>query len=70
MKTIKGRFQDLGKKIDSEEDFANNLEREVIEWNGQKKLVKRDTELEDAGRTNEQISIELSDELREIEECI
>jgi hypothetical protein len=65
---VKTGFEVLGQKIEEEEKLSNDLEKEIIEWNAQKKLTKRDEELEDAEYTIQEINFEVGDEIREIED--
>lgn len=51
-------------------DLADKLESEIIEWDAQKKLYRRDEELEQAGQTNEQILSIAADEMEEVQEII
>ena len=47
LQTLKGEVDDATQKVEQCEGLVNKLENEIIEWDAQKKLCRRDEELEE-----------------------
>ena len=59
MNQIKKQLSDLEKKAEESDGLALKLENEIIEWNGVKKLIRRDEELFEA----EKIAFDFKEEV-------
>jgi|TARA_B110001450_G_C17567011_1_gene459220 paraquat-inducible protein B len=47
LQTLKSEVDDATQKVEQCEGLVNKLENEIIEWDAQKKLCRRDEELEE-----------------------
>jgi phage shock protein A len=47
LQTLKSEVDDATQKVEQCEGLVNKLENEIIEWDSQKKLCRRDEELEE-----------------------
>lgn len=44
---LKDKVNIAQENVEESENLVSNLEKEILEWNAQKKLAKRDQELEE-----------------------
>jgi len=65
---LKDMIDDLSRQADEIDDLANSLETELIEWNAQRKLIRRDEEIDECEEILRDIGQEMEDELAEIQE--
>ena len=62
LNSLKTSADQTSKTVEEMEELANKLEKEMLNWNGQRKLKKRDLELEESDTLITEYTEDLSQE--------